>query len=198
MHLANLFKIQNKILLSVIKQTVSRHQRENSKCFKQTQADCVVRHGNKNDAVGSCMRGIIQRRCNRTPWYSQGSHSSQPNSENASPGRKPRTANKNVERLDPEYAQHARSLSVVLLPVDLSRVLSSPITKSGTAIAPPSFLHHQGRSIFSGGGNLLICQLYIYYVCAHLRYAERRTKRLLFPVSRTSLSTCFGLRDTNR
>lgn len=51
----------------------------------------------------------------------------QPNSENV-PENWERQEREPSKRLEPEYAQHR--LSAALLAVDLSRVLSSPITKS--------------------------------------------------------------------
>lgn len=75
------------------------------------QSIVIARHENKNDAIGSCARGIIRESCNRTPGIlglpSQGGQS---NSENIGP------KTENSERiLDPEDVQHARSLSVAFL-----------------------------------------------------------------------------------
>ena len=86
--------------------------------------------------------------------YSQGSHSSQPNSENASSTRKPRTANKNIERLVPEYVQHAHIRCALSLWLK-SRFILSDYKVRNDYRSP--FLHLHGRSSFSDGGDLLIC-----------------------------------------
>lgn len=158
----------------------------------------TVRYGNKNNVVSSCKRKIINptkvqqdsRGSKYVLWVSfcltNGGQRLIPKMHRCPENREQRSGMSDPEDAGCAHSAFHHALSRWLK----SRVLSSPVTKSGT-IDPPSAITTTTSttttypSVFSGGGDLLIClsplllDLYTLHICNVIV----TMKRVLFPIS---------------